>query len=88
MGFRPDGIKSSGMALHGKHQQQQQREKSRRDQVWVFRQPVLFWSGNISRAWGSGVVIVGGVFVEMNDDLFLRWIHLPVDRNYYFDRII
>ena len=28
----------------------------------------FFWSGNISRAWGSGLGIVGGVFVEMNDE--------------------
>ena len=29
----------------------------------------FFWSGNIPRAWGTGLVIVGGVFVEMNDEL-------------------
>ena len=87
MGFRPDGIKSSGMALHGKHQQQQQREKSRRDQVWVFRQPVLFWSGNISRAWGTGLVVIGGVFVGVDDE-FVFTMDAPVDRNYFFDRII
>ena len=68
-------------ALHGK-QQQQQREKSRKDQVWVFRLPVLFWSGNISRAWGTGLVVVGGVFVEMDDELFFT-MGTPVDRNFF-----
>ena len=46
----------------------------------MFRQPVLFWSGNISRAWGTGLVIIGGVFVEMDDGfVFSRWIHLSID---------
>ena len=40
-------------ALHGKQQQHQQREKSRRDQVCVFRQPPLFWSGNITGRGGQ-----------------------------------
>ena len=74
-------------ALHGKQQQQQQREKSRRDQVWVFRLLVLFWSGNISRAWGTGLVIIGGVFVEIDDEfVFLRWIHLSIE-TFFFNRI-
>ena len=32
-----------------------------------FVNPFFFWSGNISRAWGTGLVIIGGVFVEMDD---------------------
>ena len=28
----------------------------------MFRLPVLFWSGNISRAWGTGLVVIGGFF--------------------------
>ena len=74
-------------ALHGKQQQQQQREKSRRDQVWVFRLPVLFWSGNISRAWGTRLVITGGFFGEMDDE-FVFTMNAPADRNYFFDRVI
>ena len=74
-------------ALHGKQQQQQQREKSLRDQVWVFRLPVRFWSGNTSRAWGTGLVVVGGFFVEMDDE-FVFTMGTPVDRSYFFDRII
>ena len=67
-------------ALHGKQQQQQQREKSRRDQVWVFRLSVLFWSGNISRAWGTGLGVIGGVFVGMDDE-FVFTMDTDVDRN-------
>ena len=86
MGFRPDGMKSSGMAAHNswQAQQQQQREKSRKDQVWVIRQPVLFWSGNIA---GTGLVVIGGVFVEMDDE-FVFTMGTPVDRKYFFDRSI
>ena len=42
-------------ALHGKQQQQQRREKSRRDQVWVSGCSVsrfFFWSGNIAGRGG------------------------------------
>ena len=53
----------------------------------MFRQPVPFRSGNILRAWGSGFVIVGGVFVEMSDE-FVFTMDTPVDRNYFFERII
>ena len=69
-------------ALHGKQQQQQQREKSRRDQVWVFRLSVLFWSGNISRAWGTGLFVIGGVLVGM-DHGFVFTMVTPVDRKYF-----
>ena len=50
-GFRPDGIKSSGMAAHNPWQAAATAaaEKSRRDQVWVFRQPVLFFGPAASR---------------------------------------
>ena len=80
MGFRPSGSKSTGMAARTpwQQQQQQQREKSWRDQVWVFRLPVLFWSGNISRAWGTGLVVVGGVFVGMDDE-FVFTMDTPID---------
>ena len=54
-------------AFHEKQQQQQQREKSREKHTWVFRLPVLFWSGNISRGRGTGLVVIGGVFVGMDD---------------------
>ena len=70
-------------ALQGKQQQQQQREKSRRDQVWVFSLSVLCWSGNISRAWGTGLVVIGGGFVEMDDE-FVFTMDTPVDRNLFF----
>ena len=66
-------------ALHDKQQQQQQREKSRREQIWVFRLPVLFWSGNISRAWGTGLVVIGGVAVGIDDE-FVFAMDTPVDR--------
>ena len=33
------------------------------------------------------MVIVGGVFVEMNDEIVFK-MDTPVDRNYFFDRII
>ena len=82
-GFRPYGNKSSGMvaALHDKQQQQQQREKSQREQIWVFRQPALVWSGN-SAGVGDRYGHHGGVFIGMNYE------YVFVDRNDYFDRII
>ena len=43
--------------LHDKQQhqqQQQQRETPRRAQIWAFRQPAIFWSGNIP-GWGEQV---------------------------------
>ena len=52
--------------LHDEQQQQQQREKSRGKQIWVFRVPVLFWSGNVSRAWGTGLVVIGRFFIGMD----------------------
>ena len=33
-----------------------------------FRLPVLFWFGNISRVWGTVLIVIGGVFVGMDDD--------------------
>ena len=85
MRFRPDGNMSSG--IHDKRQQQRQREKSRREQIWVLRLPVLFWSGNISREWGTGLVVIGGFFVGVDDELVFS-MDRPVDRNAFFDRII
>ena len=73
-------------ALHGKQQQQQQREKSRRDKVWVFRLPVLCWSGNLSRAWGTGLGIIGGLFVEMDDE-FVFYDGYTCRSIFFFDRI-
>ena len=73
-------------ALHDKQQQQQQREKSRGEQTWVFRLPVLFWPGNISQAWDTGLVVIDGVFVGMKDGCVFT-MDTPVDRNYFFDRI-
>ena len=77
MRFRPDGNMSSG--IHDKRQQQRQREKSRREQIWVLRLPVLFWSGNMSRAWGTGLVVIGGGSSEWMINLLLRWIHLSIE---------
>ena len=74
-------------ALHGKQQQQQQREKSRRDKVWVFRQPVLFVVRQHRGAGGTGLVVIGGVFVGMKDE-FVFTMDTPVDRNDFFDRMI
>ena len=70
-------------ALHGKQQQQQQREKSRREQIWVFRLLVLFCSGNISRAWGTGLVVTCRVFVGMDDELTFT-MDTPVDKNIFW----
>ena len=53
----------------------------------MFRQPVLFWSGNISRAWGTGLVVLGGVFVG-TDDEFVFTIDTRIDRLFFLDRII
>ena len=40
-----------------------------------------FWSGNISRTWGTGgLVVMGGVFVGMDDE-FVFTMDTPVDRN-------
>ena len=69
-------------ALHDKQQQQQQREKSRGEQTWAFRLPIFFWSGNISRAWGTSLVVIGGVFVGMDDE-FVFTMDTPVDRSYF-----
>ena len=69
-------------ALHDKQQQQQQRETSRGEQTWLFRLPALFWSGNMSRAWGTGLVVIGGIFVGMDDEfVFTMDFFTPVDRN-------
>ena len=38
-------------------------------------------------AGGTGLVVIGGVFVEMDDD-FVFTMDTPVDRNYFLDRII
>ena len=65
-------------ALHDKQQQQQQRDKPRREQIWVFCLPVLFWSGSRSRAWGTGLVVIGRVFVGMDDE-FVFTMDTPVD---------
>ena len=72
-------------ALHGKQQQQQQREKSRRDQVWVFRQPVLF----LVRQHIAGVGYRSGRHrwgFRRRDDEFVVTMDTPVDPNYFFDR--
>ena len=45
-----------------------------------------FLSGNIWRAWVSGLVIRGGVFVEMNDE-FVLTMETPVNRKYFFEPI-
>ena len=74
-------------ALHRKQQQQQQRKKSRRDQVWAFRQPVLFLIRQHRGAGGTGLVVIGGIFVGMDDE-FVFTMDTPVDRNYFFGRII
>ena len=74
-------------ALHGKQQQQQQREKSRRDQVRVFRQPVIFLVRQHRGAEGTSVVVIGAISVVMDDE-FVFTMDTPVDRNYFFDRII
>ena len=65
-------------ALHDKQQQQQQREKSRGEQTWVFRLLVFFWSGTVSRAWCTGLVVLCVFFSGMDDRLFIRWIHLSI----------
>ena len=74
-------------ALHGKQRQQQQREKSRRDQVRVFRQPVIFLVRQHRGAEGTSVVVIGAISVVMDDE-FVFTMDTPVDRNYFFDRII
>ena len=56
-------------ALHDTQQQYEQRKKPRREQIWVFRQSELFWSGNIA---GRG----GQVWSLVDTP--------GVDRNYYF----
>ena len=52
----------------------------------MFRQPALFWSGNIAGG-GDRSGRHGGVFVGM-DDKFIFRMDTPVVRNYFFDRII
>ena len=47
----------------------------------MFRQPVLYWSGNIVGG-GDRSGRHGGVFVEM-DDGFVLSVDTPVDRNYF-----
>ena len=55
--------------------------------VWVFRQPVLFLVRQHRGPGGIGLVVIGGVFVGMNDE-FVFTMDTPVDQNYFFDRII
>ena len=75
MGFRPDG---NQVERHGRTHSMasSSNNSSGRSHGGIgsrcFVSRFFFWSGNISRAWGSGLVIVGGVFVEMNDEFVLR----------------
>ena len=69
-------------ALHGKQQQQQQREKSRRDQAWTFSSAGSFFVRQ-HRGAGTGLVVIGGVVVEMNDE-FVFTMDTPVDRKLFF----
>ena len=39
------------------------------------------------RTWGTGLVVIGGVFVGMDDELVFT-MDTPVDRNYFFDQSI
>ena len=47
-----------------------------------FGQPVPFWSGNIAGRGGTGLVVIGGVVVEMDDE-FVFTMDTLADRNVF-----
>ena len=60
MGFRQDGNKSSGMAARTPWRAAATAaagEVTERSDLGV-RQPVLLWFGNISRVWGTVLVVI------------------------------
>ena len=89
MGFRPDGIKSSGMAARTPWHATATAaagEVTQRSGLGVSL-PGSFLVRQHRGPGGTDLVAIGGVFVGMGDE-FVFTMDTPVDRNYFFDRII
>ena len=89
MGFRPDGIKSSGMAARTPWQAAATAavgEVTEKSGLGVSSAGSFFVRQH-RVAGGTGLVVIGGFFVGMDDE-FVFTMDAAVDRNYYLDRII
>ena len=85
MGFRPDGIKSSGMAARNLWQAA---ATAAAGEVMEGSGLGVSSAGSFlvrqhRGAGGTGLDVIGGVFVEM-DDGFVFTMDTPVDRNFVF----
>ena len=69
-------------ALHFKLQQQQQREKSWREQIGCFVSWCFLYVRATSRGGGDRSGLHGEIFVGMMI-FFLRWIHLSMEIKYF-----
>ena len=85
-GFRPDGIESSCMAARTPWPTAAAGEVTERSGLGLSSDgSFLVWKHR--GAGGTGLVVIGGVFVGMDDE-FVFTMDTPVDRNYFSDRII
>ena len=73
--------------IHGKQQQQQQRRSHGEIRSGCFVSRFFFLVRQHRGAGRTGLVAIGGVFAGMDDELVFT-MDTPVDRNYFFDRII